>query len=238
VRLRQGRFEEVDRFGDDAVALARRFAAGGVEWLHVVDLDGARQGTWRNLDVIGAIASAVDVPIQAGGGARGIADIETALDRGVARVIVGTAAIESPSSIASWTGRFPDQLAVSLDTRGDAVAVRGWTAESGARLYPVGEALRAAGVRRFIHTEIRRDGTMRGVDLAGLRSLLPLGVPIIVAGGIASYADLAALRDAGAEGAIVGRALLDGTLDLLKALRVAAGPDVSSRPGGSRAAAS
>ncbi len=230
VRLRQGDFDQVTRFGDDAVALARGFAADGAPWLHLVDLDGARSGHWGNLEVIAQIVSAVRVPVQAGGGARELRDVEAALEVGVARVVVGTAAIESPSTFQPWARRFGHRLAVSLDVRGDTLAVRGWTAESGSGLLAVAEALRAAGAVRFIHTNVRRDGTLQGVDLGGLQTLEPLGFPVIVAGGIASLTDLEALRDAGAEGAIVGRALLDGSLDLSEALRLAAGRNGSGSP--------
>lgn len=230
VRLRQGDFDQVTRFGDDAVALARGFAADGARWLHLVDLDGARSGHWCNLEVIARIAAAVAVPVQAGGGAREMHDVEAALESGVARVVVGTAAIESPAAFQSWARRFGDRLAVSLDVRGDALAVRGWTAESSGGLQAVAQALRAAGAVRFIHTNVRQDGTLQGVDLVGLQTLKPLGVHVIVAGGIASLEDLEALRDAGAEGAIVGRALLDGSLDLPAALGRAAGRGGSGSP--------
>ena len=221
MRLHQGRFDEVSRFDDDAAALARRFAAAGATWLHVIDLDGAREGRWRNLEVIGEITASVDVSVQAGGGARTMADVEAALERGVGRVIVGTAAIESPGLFGQWAHRFGDHLAVSLDTRGENLAVRGWTAASEAGLLEVAQALRSAGARRFIHTSIERDGTLQGVALAGLRCLQTLGLPVLVAGGIATLDDLHALKAAGAEGAIIGKALLDGTLDLSSALRVA-----------------
>ena len=230
VRLRQGDFDRVTRFGDDAVALARRWADLGAQWLHLVDLDGARSGQWRNLSLIAEIASAVRIPVQAGGGARERGDVEAALAVGVARVVVGTAAIESPSTFQPWAARFGQQLAVSLDVRGEALAVRGWTAKSGGGLLPVAQALRAAGAVRFIHTNVKHDGTLHGVDLGGLQTLKPLGLPVIVAGGIAGIADIEALREAGAEGAIIGRALLDGSLDLADALRIAAGPRGSRSP--------
>jgi phosphoribosylformimino-5-aminoimidazole carboxamide ribotide isomerase len=230
VRLRQGDFDLVTRFGDDAVALAHRWVDAGAPWLHVVDLDGARSGQWRNLPLIAEIASAVRVPIQAGGGARRMDDVEAALAVGVARVVVGTTAIESPSTFQAWAARFGDRLAVSLDVRGDTLTVRGWTSESTGGLRGVAEALRAAGAARFIHTNVQHDGTLHGVDLTGFQVLAPLGRPVIVAGGIASIADLEALRDAGAEGAIIGRALLDGSLALADALRVAAGPRESRSP--------
>ena len=223
VRLRQGDFESITRFADDAVTLARRYQAGGVEWLHLVDLDGARSGHWRNLDVIAQVVAAVSVPVQAGGGAREMGDVEAALELGVARVVVGTTAVTSPAAFEAWAGRYGERVAVSLDARGDRLAVEGWSAESADSLLAVAEQLKAAGVRRFIHTNVGRDGTLAGVDLDGLQRLMPLGLPVIVAGGIASVEDLRALRDAGAEGAIIGRALLDGTLDLDDALRAASG---------------
>jgi phosphoribosylformimino-5-aminoimidazole carboxamide ribotide isomerase len=226
VRLRQGDFESITRFAEDAVTLARRYQAGGVEWLHLVDLDGARSGHWRNLDVIAQVVAAVSVPVQAGGGAREMGDVEAALELGVARVVVGTTAVTSPVAFEAWAGRYGERVAVSLDARGDRLAVEGWSAESADSLLAVAEQLKAAGVRRFIHTNVGRDGTLAGVDLDGLRRLMPLGLPVIVAGGIASVEDVRALRDAGAEGAIIGRALLDGTLDLDEALRAASGGDV------------
>ena len=231
VRLRQGDFGQVTRFSDDAVTLARRFEAGGAQWLHVVDLDGARGGQWRNLPLIAEVVAAVSVPVQAGGGARQPGDVEAALELGVARVVVGTAAIASPTAFEGWARRYGDRIAVSLDVRGDRLAVEGWAVESADSLLTVASALKAAGARRFIHTNVHRDGTLGGVDLSGLQSLVPLGLPIIVAGGIAGLDDLRALRDGGADGAIIGRALLDGSLDLRDALRVATGHRVGPPTG-------
>lgn len=231
VRLRQGDFEQVTRFDDDAVALARRFEAAGALWLHVVDLDGARAGRWRNLEVIAQLVAATSLPVQAGGGARETGDIEAALEVGVARVVIGTAAVASPTAFEHWATRYGDRIAVSLDVRDDRLAVQGWTAESADSLLTVASALKAAGARRFIYTDVSRDGTLGGVDLAGLQGLRPLGLPVIVAGGIARLDDVRALRDGGAEGAIIGRALLDGSLDLVDVLRVAAGQP-EGRPAG------
>jgi len=231
VRLRQGDFDQVTRFDDDPLTLARRFEAGGAEWLHVVDLDGARDGRWRNLEIIARVVAAISLPVQAGGGAREMRDVEAALEVGVARVVVGTAAILSPSTFERWAARYGDRIAVSLDVRGDRLTVQGWTAETADSLLTLAHALKAAGARRFIHTSVHRDGTLAGVDLAGLQCLEPLGLPVIVAGGIATANDVRAIRDAGAEGAIIGRALLDGTLDLSDAMRVAAGLSASQPAG-------
>jgi phosphoribosylformimino-5-aminoimidazole carboxamide ribotide isomerase len=221
VRLEQGDFARVTDFGSDPVALARGFAGAGGSWLHVVDLDGARLGRWCHLDVIAEIVKVTGVPVQAGGGARDLAQVEAALERGVARVIVGTAATESPAVAASWAARFGPRLVFSLDTRNRKVLTEGWRNESAADAVALAETLRDAGARRFIHTDTVRDGTLRGPDLAGLSALLPLGIPVLVAGGVAAYADLEAIRDAGAEGAIVGRALLEGKIELGTALTIA-----------------
>jgi phosphoribosylformimino-5-aminoimidazole carboxamide ribotide isomerase len=218
VRLEQGDFARVTDFGDP-LEVARRYADGGASWLHVVDLDGAREGGWRHLDVIADIVKA-GVPVQAGGGARDVAQVEAALERGVARLIVGTAAAQSPRLAASWAARFGPRLVFSLDTRGRRVLTQGWRAESDEAPGVLAERLRAAGAQRFIHTETARDGMLRGPDLLSLSALLPLGVPVLVAGGVATYADLEAIRDAGAEGAIVGRALLEGKIELGPALRL------------------
>jgi phosphoribosylformimino-5-aminoimidazole carboxamide ribotide isomerase len=220
VRLEQGDFARVTDFGSDPIAVALGFAEAGAPWLHVVDLDGARLGHWCHLDVIGEIAAAAGVPVQAGGGARDLAQVEAALERGVARVIVGTTATESPAVAASWAARFGARLVFSLDTRGRRVLTRGWRGESSQDSGALAATLRDAGARRFIHTDTARDGTLGGPDLSSLSVLLPLGVPVLVAGGVASYADLEAIRDAGAEGAIVGRALLEGKIELGAALRL------------------
>src|SRR5579864_4297460 len=144
VRLRQGDFDQVTRFDADALTLARRFQAGGAEWLHLVDLDGARSGRWRNLEVIAQVVAAVSVPVQAGGGAREMRDVEAALELGVARVIVGTAAVASPAGFEAWARRYGERVAVSLDVRDDRLAVQGWTAESADSLLTVAQELKAA----------------------------------------------------------------------------------------------
>jgi phosphoribosylformimino-5-aminoimidazole carboxamide ribotide isomerase len=221
VRLEQGDFARVTDFVPDPIELALRFARAGAPWLHVVDLDGARGGRWRHLDVIAEIVASAGVPVQAGGGARDLAQVEAALERGVARVIVGTAATESMARTASWAARFGERLVFSLDTREGRVLSKAWRSESEDDLVSLAEKLKDAGARRFIHTDATRDGTLRGADLSGFSALLPLGVPLLVAGGIATYADLEAIRDAGAEGAIVGRALLEGKIELGPALTIA-----------------
>jgi phosphoribosylformimino-5-aminoimidazole carboxamide ribotide isomerase len=189
----------------------------------VVDLDGARSGGWRNLDLIAQIAGSVPVPVQAGGGARDAGQIEAALERGVRRVIVGTAAVEMPERAAAWCAAYGDRLAISLDARDGRLVARGWTAQSSIRTISLAAQLAAAGASCFVYTDVRRDGTLEGIDVAGLSGLFRLGVPVLVAGGVTTYRDLERLRDAGAAGAIVGRAFLEGRLDLRRAIRIAAG---------------
>lgn len=236
VRLRQGDFGRVTRIEHSPEALAARFVAAGAEWLHVVDLDGARAGGWRNLNLIARIAAALPVAVQAGGGARDAEQIEAALARGIKRVIVGTAAVERPELAAAWCATYGDRLAISLDARDNRLMVRGWTSGSDVEMVMLAGRLAAAGAACFVYTDVRRDGTLEGVEPGDWRSLLPLGVPVLVAGGIATYRDLERLRDAGAAGAIVGRALLEGRLDLRRAIRIAreSGGRRSAQPGTAR----
>jgi phosphoribosylformimino-5-aminoimidazole carboxamide ribotide isomerase len=222
VRLRQGDFARVIGVAGTAVGLATAFAEAGAQWLHVVDLDGARNGGWRHLDLIAEMAASVPIPIQAGGGARDTGQIEAALERGVRRVIVGTAAVESPAQAAAWCAAYGDRLAISLDARGGRLMARGWTSKSRVETVTLAAALAAAGASCFVYTDVSRDGTLGGIDTKGLSGLLHLGVPLLVAGGLASYRDLERLREAGAAGAIVGRAILEGRLDLGRAIRTAA----------------
>lgn len=164
------------------------------------------------------------MPVQAGGGARDLELIRAGLAAGLERVIVGTAACESVARVAQWAAELGPALVVSLDSRGGRLLGRGWTQESDLDLLSLARALAEAGVVRLVHTDVRRDGTLAGPGLEGLAALAPVGLPILAAGGVASYADLKALRQAGAEGAIVGRALLEGRIELGRALEVAAGP--------------
>jgi phosphoribosylformimino-5-aminoimidazole carboxamide ribotide isomerase len=221
VRLRQGNYRQPTDFGDP-IELACRFAAQGAQRLHLVDLDGAREGEWRNLETIARIAAAVSLPVQAGGGARHPAQVESALRRGVDRVVVGTAAASSADP-AGWVRRFGDRLAFSLDSRRGQIVTEGWRRRAPVGLLELARRLRDAGAPCFIHTEVSRDGMLSGVDLTGLRLLRPLGVPVLVAGGITTYDDLKRAREAGAEGAIIGRALLSQRIDLARALEAVGG---------------
>jgi phosphoribosylformimino-5-aminoimidazole carboxamide ribotide isomerase len=210
VRLLQGDYDRVTAYGEPT-ALAARFAAAGARWIHVVDLDGARAGKLRPGVVGGVARAASPARAQASGGIRSVADAEALLAAGASRVVVGTAAWSLLDELVSSLG---DRLVVALDVRDGVVHTRGWT-ESGLDLDDAIGRCVGAGVRRLLCTAIERDGTLGGpdVDLVS-RVVASSGVPVLAAGGIRADADLDALESAGAEGAIVGRALLEGRIDL------------------------
>jgi phosphoribosylformimino-5-aminoimidazole carboxamide ribotide isomerase len=220
VRLRQGRMDAVDVYGDDPVAIAGRWAADGSAWLHLVDLDGAVDGRPVNREIIGRILDRVKVKIQVGGGIRTLEQMAGYLDQGAARVIVGTSVIEQPDFIRQAVARFPGRVVVSLDAKGDELYVDGWTRSSGRRVADVARQLADAGVTQLILTDIQRDGMLRGINLERLReTAAALPLPIIIAGGVTSLDDLVALRQVpGVNGAIIGKALYTGSIDLKAAL--------------------
>ena len=215
VRLLQGDYARETTYGDDPVAQAASFVADGAEWLHVVDLDAARTGEPTNRDAIGAIAAAVDVPIEVGGGVRDRRAAEALFDVGVSRAVIGTAALERPELVGELV-EAGHAVAVGIDARGDEVATHGWTERTGLTIDEVAARFAHLGVDALIVTEIGRDGTMDGPDTVGLTRLLTTTeTAVIASGGVGSLADLRALAALEAEGrklhgAIVGRALYEG----------------------------
>lgn len=227
VRLRQGDFARETRYGDDPRAVAHGFADAGATWIHVVDLDGARAGEPRQLELIAEVARDLlgRARVELGGGLRSGASVAGALAAGVSRVAVGTAALRDPAFVAQIVARHgTDRVVASIDVRGGLALGEGW--RTGAPGLPAGEAvsmLADAGVTTFEVTAIERDGLLEGPDLAMLRSLVALDRGRIVAsGGIASVEDVLAVQAAGCAGAIVGRALYEGRIDL-RALLAALG---------------
>ena len=226
VRLHQGDFDRETVYGDDPVGQAKRFAAAGAPWVHVVDLDAARTGDPTNRGLIAAVAAAVDVPVQTGGGVRDDAAADALFAAGVRRVVVGTAALEDPDWVRRLAARHPGGVAVGLDARGRDVAVRGWQQASGRDLVDVARSFEDAGVAALVVTEIGRDGTLEGPALDQLSAVLEAtALDVVASGGVGTLDDLralAALRvGPGARrltGAIVGRALYEG------AFSVAEGP--------------
>lgn len=206
VRLHQGDFDNETVYGDDPVAVARAFEEAGARWIHVVDLDAARrQGT--NRDLVVEIANAVQIPVQAGGGVRDA----SLLEDGVARVVLGSAAVEDPNLVRELAREWPGRIVVGLDHRDGEVRVRGWEQGSGRGLAEVARELALPGVAAFVVTDISRDATLAGPDAEGLDRLVrSTPMAIIASGGVGSLADLGALRDIGVAGAIVGKAIYEG----------------------------
>ncbi|MDR7543170.1 MAG: 1-(5-phosphoribosyl)-5-[(5-phosphoribosylamino)methylideneamino] imidazole-4-carboxamide isomerase [Armatimonadota bacterium] len=223
VRLRQGDPSRQTPFDADPVAVAIQWEAEGARWLHVVDLDGALAGAPRHLGVIQRICGTVRIAVQVGGGLRTMADLRAVFDAGAARAILGTAALAGdllPEAIAAYGAR----IAVALDGRGGAVAIEGWRRTSRRSVLEAAEQLAACGVPRFVYTDVEADGMLAGPDLDGLRRLIAATpVPVIAAGGIATIEHLRGVVAAGAEGAIIGRALYDGGLRLGAALAAVGG---------------
>ena len=224
VRLYQGDYGRETVYGDDPVDQARAFAAGGARWIHVVDLDAARTGEPVNRAVIAAIAAAVDVPVQSGGGVRDDAAADALLSSGVRRVVVGTAALDDPEWVRRLAARHPGRVAVGLDARERDVAVRGWVEGSGRDLLEVARGFDDAGVAALVVTEIGRDGTLAGPALDQLSDVLAATrLDVVASGGVGSLDDLRALAALRADGrclagAIVGRALYEGAFQLSDAV--------------------
>ncbi len=223
VRLLRGEFEHETRYGDDPVAVAGSFADGGATWLHVVDLDGARDGGRANRVIVDGVVRAVSdrLSVEVAGGLRSATDVRRMLRTGARRAVVGTSALADPEFAPALVREFGrDRIAVALDVRDGLAIGDGWlTNASGVPMLDAIQRLGAGGVRWFEVTAIARDGTLEGPDLALLRAAIDAGADhVIASGGIASVGDLAAVRNVGCAGAIVGRALYDGTLPLAQAL--------------------
>ncbi len=235
VRLYQGDYDKETVYADDPVAQAMAFVDEGAEVLHVVDLDAAKSGEPVNRPVIGAICAALDVPVQVGGGVRTVEAAEALFEVGVDRVVIGTAAVENPGLVADLVER-GRSVVVGLDARGDEVATHGWTTSTGRSVADLAETFAGIGVSALVVTEIGRDGTMEGPDVAGLSALLAATeIPVIASGGVGVVADLAALAALQTRegrhlaGAIVGRAIYEQRFTVAEALAVIAGAEPQPR---------
>ena len=224
VRLVHGDMDRATVFNDDPAAQARSFVEAGCAWLHLVDLNGAFAGTPVNAAPVEAILKACRVPAQLGGGIRDMATIESWLDKGLARVILGTVAVENPDLVRQAAREFPGQVAVGIDARGGKVATKGWAEETDVEVTELARSFEDAGVAAIIYTDILRDGAMGGPNIAATATLArAVSIPVIASGGVSSLADLEALKATSViHGAISGRALYDGAIDLKDALAVLA----------------
>ncbi|MGO4915710.1 1-(5-phosphoribosyl)-5-[(5-phosphoribosylamino)methylideneamino]imidazole-4-carboxamide isomerase [Pseudogemmobacter sp. W21_MBD1_M6] len=221
VRLYKGEMEQATVFSDNPAAQAMDFVNAGCEWLHLVDLNGAFAGEPVNGAAVEAILAATRVPAQLGGGIRDMATIERWLTKGLARVILGTVAVENPDLVRQAARTFPGQVAVGIDARNGRVATKGWATETDIMVTDLAKSFEDAGVAAIIYTDINRDGAMQGPNIEATAALArAVSIPVIASGGVSSLDDLIALRDCGAtlNGAISGRALYDGAIDLTKAL--------------------
>jgi len=220
VRLRRGDMDQATVFNLDPGAQAKQFTDAGCDWIHVVDLDGAFEGKPENGAAVDAILDAVDVPVQLGGGIRSLDTAADWLDRGVRRIVFGTVAVKDPDMVIAACRLWPDQVAVGIDARGGFVAVEGWAEQSTLAVVDLAGRFEDAGVAAIVYTDIDRDGMMQGVNVEETASLAEkTTIPVIASGGIASLEDLRALKARGGiAGAISGRALYDGRLDLSAAL--------------------
>ena len=223
VRLRRGRADDETVFSPDPVATARHWQDMGGEYLHVVDLDGAFAGEGTNLPMIRRICQELTIPVQVGGGIRDLATAKAYIDAGVTRCIIGTMALEDEDAYAALCAALPGKIGVSLDAEGGKLKTKGWVADSGLTVDDVLPRLLGAGTAFIIYTDIDRDGMQTGVNLPALEHLAKAStVPVVAAGGVATLADIKALyplsKSANLQGAISGRALYEGSLDLKEAM--------------------
>ena len=230
VRLFKGDMKAATIYHEDPAAQARRFEAAGFEYLHVVGLNGAVSGSPINRAVVEKVLKAVNMPVQLGGGIRDRATVDSWLEAGISRVILGTAAVKNPALVKEVARAYPGRVAVGIDARGGMVAVEGWVKASTMKAVDLAKLFEDAGVAAIIYTDIARDGTLEGPNLAETVALAKaISIPVILSGGIGSMADLAAVKveeASGIEGIIIGRALYENTIQPYDALALMQTPSV------------
>lgn len=220
VRLTQGRYDQITIFSDDPVSMAMQFQNAGAKYLHVVDLDAAR-GENKNREIIHNIAKSLSIPIQTGGGIRTMEDIETVLGYGIERVIIGTSAVKNPELVSEAVGKYGDRIAVGIDAKDGYVAIEGWEKTSSIKAVELATSMEAMGVSTIIYTDIATDGMLSGPNLYAMSEMIKkIGMNVIASGGVSSLKDIRDLKEIGAAGVIVGKAIYTGDVDLEKALRI------------------
>lgn len=220
VRLFQGRFDRETVYCDDPVEVAKRWEEAGAEWIHIVDLDGAREGRPVNEGLVKRILEAVRSKVQLGGGIRTLEAIRRWLELGVGRVVLGTRAVEDPEFLKKAVELFGQKVVLAIDAKEGVVMSKGWTAQGGLTALDLALKGKQLGVQWVLYTDISRDGTTKGPDLEGAKGIAALGLKVILSGGVGSMEDLERAKEVkGIEGVIVGRALYEGMIDLAEALR-------------------
>jgi phosphoribosylformimino-5-aminoimidazole carboxamide ribotide isomerase len=215
VQLVQGDFDRETAFYPDPVDAALRWEAAGAEWIHIVDLDGARSGNGANRDAISRIREAVSCRIQLGGGIRSLAIVDDVLGSGIDRVILGSIAVTDPQVVIDSVARHGDRIAVGLDARDGKLATAGWVTQTDTDAFETARRVGAEGVKHIVFTDIRRDGTLSGPNVEALRTMAAsTSAGVIASGGIGSSDDVLGLRDTGVTGVVIGSALYDGRIDL------------------------
>jgi phosphoribosylformimino-5-aminoimidazole carboxamide ribotide isomerase len=229
VRLLQGDYDRETVFGDDPVEMARRFTAGGARRLHVVDLDGAKEGTPVQAELVGRMVAAAGVPCQLGGGIRSVETARAYVAAGVHRLVVGSVAIENPALLADLAHAFPGRIVLGIDARDGKVAVRGWLETSALGAIDVAKRHEHLPLAGIVYTDIAKDGMMSGPNIPALAEMVrAVRLPVIASGGVSNAGDVREAAAAGAAGCIVGRALYEGSLTLAAAAEAAGEPAVSS----------
>lgn len=224
VRLRQGKFDDVTEYAQDPIEVAREWRAQGAKWIHVVDLDGARTGEVKNLDLILKLTRTIGLPVQMGGGVRNAETMARLLENGVRRVVLGTRVVEDRPFVKDMLERWGERIAVSLDCLEGKVTTKGWTEVTDVQAVDLAAELADEGLRCLIYTDVKRDGMLTGPNFQALEEILSaVEIPVIASGGIASLEDictLVALEPQGLVGAITGKAIYEGTLDFAEAVLV------------------
>ncbi len=225
VRLLKGDFEKETIFSDKPADMAKKWESMGAEYLHLVDLDGARAGAPQNLETVKSIIDAVKIPVELGGGIRTMTDIENVLGLGVARVILGSVAVRDPELVREACEKYGERVVVGIDARDGIVAVDGWGVSGDVEATELAIRMKAAGVGTIIYTDISRDGTLEGVNVEATKNLAEKsGVKIVASGGVKSIDDIKALKNveaSGIEGVICGKSIYMGALDLKAAIKIA-----------------
>jgi len=219
VRLFQGKMDAETVYGDDPVKMAKKWESMGARLLHIVDLDGAVGGSPANREIIARMTDALDIPCELGGGIRSMETIESYLDLGLDRVVLGTAAVKQPELIKEACRKFPGKIVVGIDAKGGKVAVEGWTETTDLDAVRLARQFEDMGVRAINYTDISRDGAMEGPNLEATAEMVnAVEIPVIAAGGVTGMEDLVRLSETGVEGAITGKAIYEGTIDLKEAV--------------------